>query len=355
MPDRIAELVANGISASPMARLIDFDMDPGVCRPYVRNGRTYMSVYDREKRKQREVPIVNTTYTLPKETWMMFDDVMVRVAKPRLSVWADLVSTGNGLTVPNGMGTPVIQYQAMSDISAATTSMDGLRESRHDRPMYDLHNFPLPIAHKDFCFTAREIAASNKNGTTLDTTMIELATEKVAEEIENRVLGLTDVLSFGGGSLYGYTNFPQRNTKVITSPTAAGWTPNTAVDEVLDMIALAQADNYNGPYNLYMGKSWMRYLNADYSAAKGNDTLRTRLSQIEGINGPKQVDYLTGYDIILVQRSGFVARPVVGMNMTTLQWEEKGGMELWFKVMAIMAVQLRTDQNGNCGIVHGAP
>jgi hypothetical protein len=39
--------------------------------------------------------------------------------------------------------------------------------------------------------------------------------------------------------------------------------------------------------------------------------------------------------------------------MTTVQWEEQGGLLLNFKIMAIMVPQLRADHNGNTGIVHG--
>jgi hypothetical protein len=45
---------------------------------------------------------------------------------------------------------------------------------------------------------------------------------------------------------------------------------------------------------------------------------------------------------------------VIGMDVTTVQWETHGGMRLNFKVMAIMVPQLRSDFNGNAGIVHGS-
>ncbi len=65
------------------------------------------------------------------------------------------------------------------------------------------------------------------------------------------------------------------------------------------------------------------------------------------------LDYLTGYQAILVQLTPDVIREVVGMDVTTLQWELHGGMEIRFKVMAIMVPQIRSDINGNTGIVHG--
>jgi hypothetical protein len=74
---------------------------------------------------------------------------------------------------------------------------------------------------------------------------------------------------------------------------------------------------------------------------------------IEGIQDVKTLDYLTDYEAILVQMTADVARMVIGMDITTVQWETKGGMQVNFKVMAIIVPQLRADFNANCGIIHG--
>jgi hydroxymethylglutaryl-CoA reductase len=58
------------------------------------------------------------------------------------------------------------------------------------------------------------------------------------------------------------------------------------------------------------------------------------------------------WTLILVQLTKDVARAVVGQDITTIQWEEKGGLVLKFKVMAIMVPQLRATFAGNCGILH---
>ena len=68
----------------------------------------------------------------------------------------------------------------------------------------------------------------------------------------------------------------------------------------------------------------------------------------------RTLDYLTGTTILLIQQTPDVARAVVGLDVTTVQWESMGGMMLNFKVMAILVPQLRADFNGNTGIVHGS-
>ena len=94
-------------------------------------------------------------------------------------------------------------------------------------------------------------------------------------------------------------------------------------------------------------------MDEDYEVAKGDNTLRDRIGAIEGVDRPQTLDFLPTKTLLLVQKTPDVARMVVGMDVTTVQWESKGGMELNFKVMAIMVPQLRADFNSNTGIVHG--
>ncbi len=108
-----------------------------------------------------------------------------------------------------------------------------------------------------------------------------------------------------------------------------------------------------GPWRLYNSPGWDTYLDKDYSASKGDNTLRDRLLKIRGISSIETVDYLSDYQLVLVQQTSDVCRIVIGMDITTLQWESHGGMQLNFKVMAIMVPQMRSDVNDRTGIVHG--
>ncbi|GAF74086.1 unnamed protein product, partial [marine sediment metagenome] len=161
-----------------------------------------------------------------------------------------------------------------------------------------------------------------------------------------------DQYSYGGGVIYGYTDFPSRLTKTITSPTASGWTGSTLVTEVLAMMAQARGAFHFGPYILYTGVSWEQYLGEDFKAAS-DKTLRNRILEIEGLNAVSGLDFLPGFDLILVQMVSNVVREVIGMDITTVQWDTHGGMQKNFKIMTIQVPQLRADNSGNTGIVHG--
>ena len=158
-------------------------------------------------------------------------------------------------------------------------------------------------------------------------------------------------------------------------------------------------NKFFGPYMLYHSNDWDKYMDNDYARAvvgatsiATSKTLRQRLRDVEGIVDVRTVDFLFGatyggstspvpptnqsattggplnlgytgpggegiatagnpFTFILVQMTPDVARAVNGMDITTIQWEKEGGLEVCFKVMAIQVPQLRADFYGNCGIL----
>lgn len=349
------DFILNGQAHGDIAsKLMLNNFDVNCLRPYLaEDGQSYVTI--NQNGAMQAVPLQNAHATLRKDDWKILDDAIVKAAKPRLKAVADLRGTGLEYTIPNGMGKTVLETETQSDISDAIVSMDGLRESKADRPEFDLGSLPLPIIHKDFNYSARQVMTSRNGGSPLDTTTAELAARRVAEQAEKLLLGTYGTYAFGGGTIYGYTNHTSRLTKTMTDPTAGGWTPADTVSEVLAMRLQAQQAYHYGPYMLYCSLPWDAYLDDDYSANKGDNTLRDRLKKIERIQDVRTLDYLssTAYVMVLVQMTTDVVREVVGMDITTVQWESKGGMQLNFKVMAILVPQLRADFNGNMGIVHG--
>lgn len=347
------DFILNGTEAygSAADRLIACNMDVGALRPWKdRTGRSFITVNGRGGPKNL---VTNTPATLTKDEWIQLDQAVIKAARPLLRVWGDLTRAGLTYSIPNGMGTTVLQYQTMTDAGAATMSMDGLRQSERDRPLFDLKNLPLPLVHGDFSFSAREIAVSRQSGSPLDTVMAEQTTRKVAEQVERLVVGVSGSYTYGGGTIYGLTNYPDRITKVFDLPTGGTWTPKKTADSVSDMIQSAQNNYFNGPYMLYYSPGWTKYLDQDYSATYGGETLRSRLGKVADIVGIQKLDYLTNYQMVLVQMTSDVIRAVTGMGLTTVQWETEGGLKRNFKIMAIMVPQLRSTSDSTTGIVHG--
>jgi Family of unknown function (DUF6260) len=289
--------------------------------------------------------------TLRVREWIELDRAVLKAARPPLRAFADLRGRGLQFTIPDGMSKTILQYESQSNITPATISMDGTRRSDGDRPVFDLISLPLPIIHKDFSYPARQVMNSRNGLSPLDTTTAELASRRVAETVEQLTLG-TVGFSYGGGTIWGYTNFPARITYPMRTPVTGGTYSNT-LNDILQMKQASMNAFHYGPWMCYCSPDWDQYMDDDYSVAKVTGTLRERIRAIEGIEDVVTLYWLPQNTLLLVQMTVEVARSVVGMDITTLQWPTDGGMMLNFKVMCILVPQLRADQYNNTGIVHG--
>jgi uncharacterized linocin/CFP29 family protein len=337
-------------SGSVAARLIECNCDVNALRPWRGgDGKTYITI--NEKGKNYAVPVNNADSVLTKQEWVDLDNVIMRVARAPLRIVRDVRAEGLTYSVPNGMGAMVLQTQRMTDAGDAVVSMDALKEGQNDRPVFDLINLPLPIIHADFSFSAREIAVSRNGGAPLDTTMAEQATHKVMVEAEKFMCGTRDTYTYGGGTVYGLRNYPNGIGMTLTAPDSSDWTPKITVDEVLEMRQRSQDAHYFGPFMLYFDHAWDKYLDMDYDKHYPNVTLRSRLKQLDSITNVVTLQYMNKFDCILVQMTSNVIRLVVGMELVVVQWQEKGGMLVNFKVMCIYVPQIRCDKNNNTGLV----
>jgi uncharacterized linocin/CFP29 family protein len=362
--------------------------DPGASRPYRNNrGKPVCTInvgvkYDpktKEFRPQfKEVRVEalqdmgysSPTYnavSMTKEAWLYLDRQIIKATRQRLRAWADL-SAANSRGGFNAMNYLSLQYQAMTDAGEAQVDMDGLTPGRTDRPAFNLKSVPLPITHSDFFFSEREIAVSRNGGMPLDTAMAEMAARRVAEVIEQTLIGTVTGFTgmspagdpstaiTGSDKVYGYTNFPYRVTKTdLNTPT--GSNPEAVKQDVIEMRETMYANGFYGPFILYTSTGYDSMLDDDYfrtGSTAIQRTTRERILSIEGISAIRRLDYLTsGYQMLLVQMTPDVAEAINGMDITTVQWESQGGMRRNFKIMAIQVPLLKSPYNGVAGIVHG--
>lgn len=333
--------------------LLANDFDPNALRPYIGDDqRPYIT--KNQGGKATPVLAYNAPATLRIREWIELDAaVMDAVYTTPMRMWADLRARGDAIGIPNGMGKSTYEYQRVTDVGPAITSFDGIREGDSDRLHFDYTGIPLPIVHKDFQFSARQLSISRNGGPSLDTMMARLSARKVMEEVEKYTVG-SQTFAFGGYNIYGYTNFPARLTQTITAPSSNNHA--TTISELLSMRKKLTDKGYGGPFRVYMSNAWDQYLDEDYSTAGSRmDTLRQRILRIDGIQSVDRSYWLgTGNAIVMVQMTPDVAQAVVGMDVTTLQWPSKGGMAINFKIMAILVPLLRSDINGLTGICHGS-
>jgi hypothetical protein len=385
--------VLNGQGHGQVGGLLgEVNYEPGLLRPYleyVGNGRSEPCVtiwtgkfvqnktngkWEREYKQFRCADLVSrgipcptwNATTMRKADWIRTDDAILRAARQPMRAWADLVAA-NSIRV-NGMGKLTLEYEAMSDPGEAVVDMDAMTDGRTDSPLFKLRSIPLPITHSDFWFSERRLAVSrNDPGTALDTTMAEAGGRRIGELIERTTIGIETGITFGtqttgygthdgNSTIYGYTNFPARNTyTTLTAPT--GSNPEAVLANIIAMREALVSDGFFGPYMVYVSSAYDTYLDNDYfrsGSTATSRTLRDRLLALPDIAGIRRLNFLTsGFQIIMVQMTADVARAIIGMDLTVVQWPSQGGLRQNYKIMCIKVPQLRSDYNGASGIVHG--
>ena len=305
--------------------------------------------------KGRPLPSVNviTNDSLPYDAWKEYDAAIMRAARSRLVIFNDLVAAGLTRTV--SLGTTLAYYQKSSEMTQADISMHGDTDGEMDSLTIDADGTPVPIIHKDWQVDMRSLLASQNSGESLDTTSTERAGRVVAEGIENLIFngGTTQV---GGLTVRGLTTAPNRNTKTNLSDwtsTAAGY-GEAIIADVVDMLKRAYADNYFGPFNLYVPKNFWAAIQRDYSPDKGDNTVMDRIMAFADINAVRPGDALADNNVVLVQMTSDVIQAVVGSFLVNSQYTMGSPMKYKFMTWAAAAALVKDDANDASGVVHGS-
>ena len=337
-------------------QMLQGGIDPSRMRPWIdpRSGRAYMTVHTGGDPNKAENYVARpaTNATLRRDEWTRLDTAVLRIAEERLRGVADLKNAGLTFDLNNAMGTTVLEYHDLSDALSASMSMDGVTRGQNDRPNFTTNYLPLPIVHADYQLNQRVLTASRNMGNPLDTTLAERASRKVNEQLEDMLFTNT-VYTYGGGTIYSYLNHPDRNT--IGFSTNAWSNSSTKVgdivQDVLDMKQASINDDHFGPWVLYIPTAYETILDQDYDNTRGN-TVRERIEAITGIQKIMVIDKLPADNAVLVEMSTDVVRWINGMNLQNVEWQSEGGLVSHFKVMTIQVPQVRSDQQGQSGVVH---
>jgi uncharacterized linocin/CFP29 family protein len=312
-------------------------------------GLPYGSVAHRLLSNGLNISALRTNDVLRKEEWLLFDTTVVEIARANLIGISDLMSANLRMPIPNAMGITVVQHETVSDMSPASVDMSGLTEAEHDRLLFSPVNIPLPIVHKDFRLSLRNLESGRRLGIPLDTAMAATAARRVSDMLESILFAGASITS-GGGTIQGYTNFTARNTGSVTIT----WVTATGEQIVTDVIAMMNAligDNFYGPYQIYVPVAVYVNMLKDFKAASDKSTIQ-RVLEIPNIRGVKATTQLAGTNILMVQFSRDVIEMLDGLQPTTVMWETHGGMLVHFKVLAIMVPRLKNDQEGRSGVAH---
>ena len=350
MKDKVnIDFIQNGAGTGPVSsRLLANGMDTNVLKPYIGpDGRNYQTVMVNGKAKA--IPILNTA-TLRRDEWRQIDETVIMTAQERLVGVADLYSRNLVYNIGNGLGKTVLEYEDVSELTAAEMNMDAVTPGQKDRPQYDTKYLPLPVIFKDFSFNSRVLAASRTTGQPLDTTTAMMAARQVSEKVEDILFNGASSYAYGGGTIYGYTDYPNANSVTLS----VNWDASAKTGELIldDVRAMKQASidaKHYGPFILYIPTNYETVLDDDFKS-ESDKTIRQRILEIANIQEVKVADKLSDDEVVLVQTTSDVVRMAEGLPIQTVEWQEGGGFTTNYKVLTIMVPQIRSDQSGNCGV-----
>lgn len=288
---------------------------------------------------------LRTNDLLRKDEWEKLDQAVVEVARQRLNGIADLMNAG--LTHDLGsLGVILSQYEQMSDMDDAERSMSGVKRGTEDSVEFTLKSVPVPITHKDFRINIRRLQASRLLGETVDVSQARTASRLVRDSLEDMLFNGASALQVDGNGISGYTTHSDRGTH-----SGSDWgTIANIYSDVISMISVAEAANYYGPFVLYVAGTQYGEMREVYTDGSGQKAL-DRVLALPEISAVKPADVLTD-EAVLVQLDSDVVDLAVAEDIMTVQWDHQGGMETNFKVMAAMVPRIKSDANGNSGVVH---
>jgi uncharacterized linocin/CFP29 family protein len=355
------DFLGRGKSQGEVAALIaNKGLNAGQMRPFIAENKegklgAYITVFrggDAKDPNNYTVQPVNNA-TLRRDEWKQLDDALMQVQRERLTGFDDLRNAGLVYNLNNGIGTTVLEYHKISDAMEAELSMDGKVRGKNDRPDFSTEYLPIPILHVDYEINMRALESSRALGNPLDTSSAESAVRRIREKLDDMLFTNTKY-GFGGGTIYSYLNHPDRNP--VTLSTAWNASAKTAGGIISDVVAMKQASidaKHYGPWVIYIPTAYDTVLDEDYdTSGQSTQTIRERILKISGIQDIKVADRLADDNVVMVQMTANVVRIVNGMPIQNVEWKSEGGFVGNYKVMTIQVPQIRSDYNGNTGLVH---
>lgn len=280
--------------------------------------------------------------------WEEIDQAVIDVARTQLVGIKDLMDLGLTKNLAD-LGSIYSVYEQLGDMSPAIIDMGGDTEGQEDRVSFTPVIVPVPIIHKPFRISIRNLMASRRNREGNDVVQVKTATRRVRDSLEALLFNGTGAPVINGNTIYGYTNHPSRNT----GSADGDWgTVTNIFPTVTSMISAAESAGYYGPYGLYAARTQHNQALARFNDGSGETAKASVMRNLDQIQFFKPADSLADGSLVLVTLVSDVVDLAIAQDITAVEWESKGGMVAHYKVMAAMAPRIKSDANGSSGIVH---
>ena len=298
--------------------------------------------------------IINADGSLRHEDHRKIMQQITETRRRSLNGVSDLISAG--LTSSESIETMLVGTENVNEFQAAKRSMNPTA-LQNNNTNFLLTYTPLPITHQSWSIPWRQKGFAYKRSIALSESV-----RSVAESNESMLFqGAADVLVSVDGvtsaPVYGYTNHPNRVTVGISDWSDVATTGITIVAEVIAMVKQAFVTNASSrpdSLSLYVGNDVWTRLSEDYSAAKGDNTIKDRIMAIAEIKDVKPAEFMPALDTMLVEMSDRTIQLAIASDIVTIPHQLKSSIDdQVFTTYSAMVPIIRTDRNNRCGLVHG--
>lgn len=318
-----------------------------------------MQYFELSANEQKQV-IANAS-TLEEDEWRTLSDAMVQAYQANLVGVSDLMNAN--LTRSVSLATKVSLYQQINEFTEAEVSMDGEADSEEDYPGYETKGTPIPIVHKDFRVSERDLQTSRRMGNDLQTDGVAASTRVVSEKNEQLLFsGWTPTVRGDDGNtftLHGYTTHPDRNTYTGSDWSSAGPGETNAGairTDIVGMLDALDGDNRtSGGFWLYLAPpQWREFRSTIDSNGDGNRTVRERILNTfdQEIGAVRRAEHLPDGSAVMVDPRQDVVQLVMAEDVQMIEWTSGSEMTNHYKIMSAMAPEIKSDAQGRSGIVH---
>ena len=275
--------------------------------------------------------------TFPVEYYRQIKDAIVFTARKQ-AVARKIINTRN---ISGGIGVQQWTYDTANEVSDALltyqftdTAEDWIELARTD--------VPIPLLHKEFRISRRDLAAAARGGFGISTATVQSAAYKV--------MNLENQLILNGFAADG-TNYDIKGLYQSAGNSTAGSDFGTAgnpLKSVAAAIDLMQADNITGPYNLVLNPTqYMELATSVLGGGSGEREIAMVKEILEGGNIYSTSFQPAGTGMLLADASAGFFEMIVAQDMTTETEVLQKSKDLWGRVYECV-IPVVYDANAIC-------
>ena len=275
--------------------------------------------------------------TFPVEYYRQIKDAIVFTARKQ-AVARKIINTRN---ISGGIGVQQWTYDTANEVSDALLTYQ-FTDTAEDWIELTRTDVPIPLLHKEFRISRRDLAAAARGGFGISTATVSSAAYKV--------MNLENQLILNGYAADG-TNYDIKGLYQSAGNSTTGSDFGTAgypLASVAGAIDLMQADNITGPYNLILNPTqYMELAISVLGSGAGEREIAMVKEILEGGNIYSTSFQPAGTGMLLADASAGFFEMIVAQDMTTETEVLQKSKDLWGRVYECV-IPVVYDANAIC-------